>query len=1737
MKINVLRTKKIVYTLSIVACFLALSEPTWAGHDVHYFQGNAFVKNTGTGSGKVYIQQTEITDISDVAEEAWAEESYATEVVNCNYNSSADFLYFVARENDDSFFWGWYPDASCKETADEPEAHQNIFMVSGLGSTKVEEPIIVTRYAKFSDEPYPYHWYYARLTINTNPANGSKGRVLPNTSEIHYAKTLASSAEVKIDATALPMHGYTFTGWTLGANTTVAEGYDASNWQCTFSITSDEEDPDYPKAGKVTAKFADASPISVTLLKDANRGSVFVSRQYYYINADTVAQHCDTLPQMEASEAKRVYDTNLYPYDRVILKATAAEDYTFYGWYTEKGNRTEFISAQDSITVIPEESATYYAYFDKPDADNYFMVGFYQLPTWEDALAAAKANAPCNIVLLKDYTISTPGYYTIPKGVTLLVPYKAAQTPKLIVERTPNTAFETPTKYCQLTLASGVHLDVFGDVEAGGRESEQGQSNAANGATTGAYGLISLETGSEMIIESGASLRAWGYIMGEGTIDVRRGGEVHENFQILDFKGGEITLSMSGGSAAFANGYAHNKGNVFPVNQYFIQNIESRTTYHPGAKLFCSTAWYMSGQYTADNILLIGVRKHKDGSDDDEAMFLMDDEDDSEDTWICKYYDHHTDRQIYEINNSAAIGNFVIEMGGNTFPTRNFDLPITSNMTIHLLKGKMDLTQNTVLLPGAEIELDKQSTFIIPEEVSLSLYDQQEWDKYVYSGYYAQRVKYSPSVGGIPTVRINDVQKNVPCGSISSKPASAAIKVGGTMQVDGAIYTTLGGANISSTNEDAGTILFNTPAPTDTAWVCQWASDYYFAKTVSAILRNTDPSYPTISTAGTPAGQSYCFMNGKWTVMTVDTENECFVKDNYDLYYAKPGAYVQLANGMTENADHTYSDAAGQGRLYILMDECQWWEVEVENNLYKGITRDAEDHPSPNGKYYTYNTQTNQWEEKRYTITWNDWDGSLITTYQLTYGVMPKYNSTNPTREPDLDYTYDFAGWTPDLTPVTGDQIYTATYTRTPIRYTITFKNEDGSIIERQFLTRGSEVIPPQIMNGDKILQWNPSISTVTGDQVYTASWLDNTPATWTITWKNYDGATLNTAEVAHGAIPEYNGQTPTKPATAEYTYTFVGWTPKIVPATSNAAYTAQFEEEVRTYAIRFFQEDGITQIGETQQLAFGASPILPDPLPTKTQTGYTYTLQWKNIETYEIVGTGVPAVSGIADYKADFSLFTLNRYTLTAKIEDEAGNAYSGCSVIGTGTFEYGAEATVSVVPAYYFLKWKENDNTNPERTITVTKDTTLTAICSINKEIAVDQIVEINSNASFYNVVIHADNTHSGQLIGGENISIMEGGHAYFDLTLNALQQHSYAFTVPFEVDLNQHPILADGVEMPLGTQYDILWYDGAARAASGQTSNCWKSLKDQADKTLTPGTAYVITFAQHVNTVRFTKKDDASLNYPGTLSVTGNNASDPVNSGWNGIGNPATYHALLETGATICQVHNGEETGSEGYTVCDMGKFIVGKAVFVQVAATQSVVVNQASSSDPLMTAAPRNTTNKNRFDVQIAPANGQMTDRLFLLADENKEDQYIILQDLAKAGLSTTRAQIWIERYSAQLCQNTALITDGMAEYPLGIFAPQAGEYTLAVAESPDDESILYLTLNETPVWDLTSATYSIALEAGTTYAYGLKRVLKSTEAIENTLTGTPSTAQKILLNGHIYILRNGKVYSTTGAFVK
>ena len=68
--------------------------------------------------------------------------------------------------------------------------------------------------------------------------------------------------------------------------------------------------------------------------------------------------------------------------------------------------------------------------------------------------------------------------------------------------------------------------------------------------------------------------------------------------------------------------------------------------------------------------------------------------------------------------------------------------------------------------------------------------------------------------------------------------------------------------------------------------------------------------------------------------------------------------------------------------------------------------------------------------ENKYTVVWKNYDGAVLETdTDLPYGVKPVYDGATPKRDASVDVSYIFAGWTPEVTEVTADTVYTAKFT------------------------------------------------------------------------------------------------------------------------------------------------------------------------------------------------------------------------------------------------------------------------------------------------------------------------------------------------------------------------------------------------------------------------------------------------------------------------------------------------------------------------------------------------------------------------------------------------------------------------------------------------------------------------------------------------------------------------------------
>ena len=174
---------------------------------------------------------------------------------------------------------------------------------------------------------------------------------------------------------------------------------------------------------------------------------------------------------------------------------------------------------------------------------------------------------------------------------------------------------------------------------------------------------------------------------------------------------------------------------------------------------------------------------------------------------------------------------------------------------------------------------------------------------------------------------------------------------------------------------------------------------------------------------------------------------------------------------------------------------------------------------------------------------------------------------------------------------------------------------------------------------------------------------------------------------------------------------------------------------------------------------------------------------------------------------------------------------------------------------------------------------------------------------------------------------------------------------------------------------------------------------------------------------------------------------------------------------------------------------------------------------------------------RAEVLLTSQNGA-TDRILCLVDDEAVDEYTIGQDLVKFTNDDV-PQLWIRNYKHALAVNTVRAENNMATYPLTIVSPKAGDYTLSLVNKLADGIHLYLTLNGEAIADLTESEYTLPMGKETNKAYGLRLVRGprgTVTGVDEALDGKDN-AEKVIMNGMLFIIRQGKMYDAQGRLIE
>ena len=226
-------------------------------------------------------------------------------------------------------------------------------------------------------------------------------------------------------------------------------------------------------------------------------------------------------------------------------------------------------------------------------------------------------------------------------------------------------------------------------------------------------------------------------------------------------------------------------------------------------------------------------------------------------------------------------------------------------------------------------------------------------------------------------------------------------------------------------------------------------------------------------------------------------------------------------------------------------------------------------------------------ETRKYTVTWKNYDGTVLKEEEFLYGTTPTYTGTTPTKESTVEHTYTFDNWSPAVVTLTENTTYTASFKEEKRKYNVTWKNDDGSVIRTDEVAYGDtpnfgETTPTRENTAQyayTFASWTPAINVVTGDAEYQATYTSEVRK-YTITWVNDDGTVLEVDEnVPYGTIPSYNSATPTKDSERGVDFVFSKWSPSVGYVQSDKTYTAQYTKKgyFSFEPINYEMEEGYT--------------------------------------------------------------------------------------------------------------------------------------------------------------------------------------------------------------------------------------------------------------------------------------------------------------------------------------------------------------------------------------------------------------------------------------------------------------------------------------------------------------------------------------------------------------------------------
>ena len=320
--------------------------------------------------------------------------------------------------------------------------------------------------------------------------------------------------------------------------------------------------------------------------------------------------------------------------------------------------------------------------------------------TLQDALK----NATSGTVIVAENTVASnssaycgDAYYTVKKGVTLLVPYdKNHSTNTKDIQRCYENNVSVPavgTAYRTLTLPAGVTLTVENKATLIVNAKVVSASAPVTGIVYGSnFGQLEVQKDAQVVVNG--TFECIGFTYGEGSVTVNSGAYLYELFNMIAYKGGTASLSL--------------KNKLFPLNQYTLTSLSCQTTFVSGSN-------YYAKAFVTGELPFFGIMDQNAdvqfASNSPDAFIQMD----SEGASVVKRIDEEDRQDVFRLLRRRDPQQYFVVVGlGFAFDTAGLPVPVPGHFSI-TVHGNATMAKETQikLLPGAQLTVEKGATLTV----------------------------------------------------------------------------------------------------------------------------------------------------------------------------------------------------------------------------------------------------------------------------------------------------------------------------------------------------------------------------------------------------------------------------------------------------------------------------------------------------------------------------------------------------------------------------------------------------------------------------------------------------------------------------------------------------------------------------------------------------------------------------------------------------------------------------------------------------------------------------------------------------------------------------------------------------------------------------------------------------------------------------------------------------------------